>query len=208
MNTKLIIIAVLIFCIIFGAWYGISQWQRSLILNGDRDVLLINKKEGRYSYLSASDKDEIESSYKIAGFIDEMTAEEIASKTKGLMLVGSNGNIPGFYQATVELLLPQEQDVIGWNVVLDMLTEQQNALCKQMPTADLSQYCTIRHGIYQAFQAGLSSDFCEDIFIQTAREECKNNIDEDDKISVRDADQNGLIDSFELYVGKADHFTS
>lgn len=210
MNTRLAIIITLIVIIIAGAWYGISQWQRSIILQGDRDVLLINKKDKAYSFLSASDLEDIDGRFKIAGYVDELSDEEIAKLTEGYTIAGSfptgQGELPGRPTRSSELEFPEGEEVESWNAFISLLSAEQQSLCDAMPTSSLSQYCTIRHGVFEAVEAGEGAEICDSIFIETAKQECIKNIEENNERTFTDSDGNRLLDSFEIYIGKSEFF--
>ncbi len=210
MNNKLLlsIISIAIICLLI-VGYGISRWQRAQILQGERDVVLIDKKTNSYSFLSSSMVDDIENRAKIAGFVDEFTAQELAELVKGLQFSGS-GIGPGSPKVpSIEVQSPEEDELEAWNALVGTLSSQQSSLCNSMPIADLAQFCVIQHILFEAKKNNQSADaVCSGIFIQDYAVDCEETLSEASTKKFIDKDANSLLDSFELYTGKAEQFRS
>jgi hypothetical protein len=210
MNNKFLVITIFAFVIVLLlVGYGFNRWQRSQILQGDRDVLLIDKKTNSYSFLSSSSVDDIENRAKVIGFVDEFSSEELAKLTEGLQYSGSSIGPNTPISPSIEIQSPEESDLMAWNTLIGTLSTQQISLCDQMPVADLAQFCVVNHIIFQAKQANQSAEtICPGMYIEEYRKTCESRLQEESERTFVDVDNNNLLDSFELYTGKADQFRS
>lgn len=210
MNNRLLTIILsvgVIFLLIVG--YGISRWQRAQILQGDRDVVLIDKKTNSYSFLSSSSLDDIENRSKIVGYVDEFTSEELAELVSGLQYSGSGVGPNAPKVPSVEVLSPKEDQVVAWNALVGTLSTQQSALCTAMPIADLAQFCVVQHILFEAKKNNQSVEtICPGVFIEAYKATCEEALKEESQLKFIDKDTNNLLDSFELYTGKAEQFRS
>lgn len=197
---KLLIAAVVIVLGV-GAWFGASAWRRHAMIASGRPLLLTNKKAGIYTYSDLIKPDDLVSSYRVVGYSDEMTKDEIAQATKGLQLVigttvaSNDPRVP----ATPETfsVVPTASEQKRWNEAISTLTEQQRTLCSSVQDDNLIQPCLQQHLVYNALKNKQGTEICERMYIPSQATACKTDIEAGNIDGYRDADANGLLDYFE-----------
>ena len=192
MKKVIAIIAVLIVIAIVGIVY--KEIRRDRLLTSDRDVLLINKAAGSYSYTSLMETAAITRSFKVIDYLDEISAEKLVKLTEDLNLIGTkNGPV-----ANPQIQTPTNDEKDLWNKALELLTSEQKDLCKDMPRADFAQDCMFRHYMLQLFD-GVAVDLCANIYVQSFVDECERVVGQQQKQALTDADGDKLIDMYEFY---------
>lgn len=202
MNIKAVVALIIVTGILVGGWFGFSSWNRNRILNSGRPVLLINKSTNQFAFSDLTDREDIDRKWKIIGYYDEMTQEEINALTAGYNFVmeggaAGDGRVPQLISADVQA--PSAEERGPWAIAVQTLTTEQSNLCGQIPIPTLSQYCIVRHITFNAMVTGQGSSACDPIFIQDYRQECIEEIENNNVSRFRDVDSNNLLDAFQAY---------
>lgn len=148
---------------------------------------------------------EISRAYKIIGYANELTPEEIASATKGLNFKVDAEITPGDPRiipfarvpAPVPVTAAQQQ---AWTASLAALSAGQRSLCEKIEATTLQQYCLTRHIVFNAITSNAPAVACDVLFLPAQREECLADLKAKDMKRLADDDKDSLLDLFEEYV--------
>jgi len=204
---KKIVITILIIIVIAAAWYGFSIYRWNSMVDSGRPVLLINQDEGNYTFSDFINRDEFDRSYKVAGYYDEMSKQEIEQKTQGLELIFDVNIIreqidtPDPRRPIVdigEVDIPEENEKQQWDKLVDSLLPEQRSSCDALLVSSTRQYCLVRHFVFNAIQQSLSKEECGVVFVENQREECETDVENRAYDRVPDQNNNQIVDLFEM----------
>jgi hypothetical protein len=191
-----VIIILLILLIGGGAYFGYTRYRRAQLLNSGENVLLINEREGRYTFTDYVEREEITSSYKVVDLVSNLSEEDLNNLTQGLDLFGT---VPPFKHADVVVPLPEGEALKSWNALRETMTAQVQELCRSIEAGDLSNQCYMRHAIKMILENNLGAQECQKLFPDNFIEECENMHTTEQRSSIGDNDGNSLIDIYEFY---------
>lgn len=188
------LLIVLSILLLGGAYMGYKEIRRMRLLSSGRDVLLVNKKAGTYSFTSLMESDDITRAYKAIGYTEELSEEKIQKRIGGLTLIGTKFDpIPPESIAVVPNAFQQD----AWSNALQVLTSEQRELCDQLGRSEDVQSCLFRHYISQLL-ATQNVEGCKAIFVEAFVQECENVVSQNLQNAVYDADNDHLIDQYEF----------
>lgn len=196
MKKILLIIGIII--VLTGAWFGYQELRRNQLLNSGVELLLVNKKAGYYIYSSDIDLDNIDRSWKIIGKVEKLSQQKQQQTISGLEAYREL-KLKNPEDLALPILPENDEEQSDWQRYLSTLTEAQKGYCQEIQFQDTLVYCLIRHGVLNAIQNGVDSSICEDIYILENKEECIQDVSAKKIENVPDRNNDGLIDSFELY---------
>lgn len=198
---KSILLIVILAIVAVGGWYGASVWRFNSVLDSGRVVLLINKDSRVYTYSDLMPRDEITRDFKIVGYADVLSEQEVKDRTAGMNLVvgvepvAGDPRVISRIQAETVVLGASEQAV--WAAAVAKLTAQQQALCGSLDTTSAQQYCLARHIVFAAFTAKAGAAACAPLFVPEQKTECEADLASSDASLFVDADRDQLLDDFE-----------
>lgn len=192
---KKIGIVLSIIVVSLGAVFGYREIRRSILLSSERDVLLVNKKAGVYSFKSLLEPADITRAYQAVGYVDSLSDEVVTKKVFGLVFVGTSGQ---FGPAEIVVTQPESGELAPWIEASSIVDQNQRALCDAQARADFAQACMFRHYILQLTKSQ-DTQGCDVIYHEDFLAECRNIVENQLLSGVQDDDGDGLIDQYEYY---------
>lgn len=171
------------------------------VLDSGRVVLLVDKDRVIYTYSDLMPRDEITRDFKIAGYADELSQEQVASLTAGLNLVvavePAAGDPRVISRIQASAAIPDEAQQPAWALAVAALTAAQQTLCGSLDTTSAQQYCLARHIVFAAFTANAGAAACAPLFVPEQKAECEADLASSNASLFIDADGDQLLDNFE-----------
>lgn len=200
---KYLVIILLALGLLAGGWYAYGIRQRSVMLNSGRPLLLINSKAGTYSYSDLMQPDDITTSFKIVGYVSDLSASDIASLTQGLRLVVGVSVTPGDPRVMgitgSSTVVPTAAELEKWTKASATLSQAQRTLCQTIEESNLGQACLADHYVFNALKAKAGISTCDSLYIAVQKEACKTTMQSKTSSTYVDSNNNALIDGYEFY---------
>ena len=191
---KKLIIFIVIIAILVGGWFGYQELKRNRYLQSGKNLLITNVDEGLFAYSSDMKLDNIDRSWKIIGYLDELSERKISAATEGLSL-HTEVRLDQT-DVSVTIAVPADDEIEAWQEFISLLTEEQKKRCDEIDQDEYSQYCYVRHGVFQALNNSSRKEICDGIFIPHYRSECIKDLDTGDRTNFVDENEDNIIDIF------------
>lgn len=201
---KQIIPLLLVILLLVGGWFGYKELRRNRLIGSGENLVLVNKDEIRYSYSDLLIADNITREWRVIDTVSSISSEkhnEIKQRYRlyeSVLAQNTNSSTP--------ITVPNDEQIAPWQELTTRLSEAQKTRCNEITQADFSQYCYVRHIVYQAVNRGESSDICANFFTQEQIDFCLSVLSSSDQSSFSDVNKDGVLDEFEPYAPNDDDF--
>lgn len=198
---KYALVIILLSALGFGAWFAVGTWRRQTMLDSGKPILLVNPSLGVYSYSDLMAREDITRDFKIIGYTENLSDEQIRWAIDGFEFVAGlplpPGDERGILVRSAELVLPNPAQQTAWSALVSTLPTAQQTVCAAITDASTSQYCLAQHAVFNAWRIKAGAAMCAALYIQAQQTECEEYLTSYPTNVFVDANSNQLIDVFE-----------